>query len=135
MVTSGNLDDVRAFLTTELSTDITRAMEALRAYKTETNKMAGMTVTEENAIEMLRVYTLALHSELNELLAEFNWKPWKKTQKPVDVKHAAKEFGDILAFIGTLITALDAMGISPQILSDGYVSAELENLRRFNGEY
>jgi dimeric dUTPase (all-alpha-NTP-PPase superfamily) len=85
--------------------------------------------------DQLRSVVLALHVELNELLQQLNWKPWKKTRNPVHPALVAGEFADILAFLGLLIIYLNRAGISVEDLTNAYADKTAVNIVRFKTGY
>lgn len=80
--------------------------------------------------DTLRTYVLALFVELGEFIQTLDWKPWRnvpdKSQEII-----CDEFADILAFVGVLITVLNARGISTRAIAEAYKQKEFVNVSRF----
>jgi hypothetical protein len=91
---------------------------------------AGSLPTKEAVCE----YTLAMIVEITELLQTTDWKPWK-TKTVIDHDKVIDEFADVLAFQGILIYYLNAMGISPEQLAEGYRRKSIINIQRFMGQH
>ena len=83
--------------------------------------------------ENIRTYALALHQEVDELINELNWKPWKAA-KPIDHQKAAAEFADILAFVGLFGVYLEAVGIDRATLAAAYAEKSWLNIARLTGQ-
>ena len=71
-------------------------------------------------------------SELNEILAETNWKHWKSTHKELDHKKIKFEIIDLLHFILSLMVLwkMDATEVF-----DMYIEKNLENIKRQENGY
>jgi hypothetical protein len=80
--------------------------------------------------DTIRTYALALIVEVSEFLQTLDWKPWKNGKQESD-ERVLDEFADILAFVGVLITQLNAMGYSCEAITNAYLRKEHENVRRF----
>lgn len=114
--------------------DIERGLAALAQVHRNTNKLV---MQEENCLsdvltkkDTVRTYVLALYVELGEFIQTLNWKPWRsKPQEPKE--RILDEFADIIAFVGVLITILNALGYSPEDLTDAYRKKEYTNISRF----
>lgn len=72
--------------------------------------------------DKLRLFTLALTTELMELLCEFDWKPWRDNGKAApDKEKVAEECADVLAFLGTLfLQVCDGAGITTADITRAY---------------
>jgi dimeric dUTPase (all-alpha-NTP-PPase superfamily) len=79
--------------------------------------------------EWIQKHTLAMLSEMAELLDEVNFK-WWKNPKPVDEDALKEELVDILHFYISM--CLEA-GMTPQELYDRYINKNKENFNRQNG--
>jgi len=79
--------------------------------------------------EWIQKHTLAMLSELAELLDEVNFK-WWKNPKPIDEGALKEELVDILHFYISM--CLEA-GLTPQELFDRYISKNKENFDRQSG--
>lgn len=77
----------------------------------------------------LQMQTLAMVSELAELLDEVNFK-WWKNPKPVDDGRVKEELVDILHFFTSMCLAA---GLSAQELYERYLAKNQENFDRQNG--
>jgi len=82
-----------------------------------------------NREEWIQKHTLAMLSEMAELLDEVNFK-WWKNPKPIDENALKEELVDILHFYVSM--CLEA-GMTPQELYDRYISKNKENFDRQNG--
>lgn len=82
--------------------------------------------------DQVRTYFLAMIVELTELMNELNWKPWKKSEKQVDVEKVADEFADILAFLGVILNYLKNSGVDVHTLAAQYGRKSKVNIDRFN---
>lgn len=83
--------------------------------------------------DQVRTYFLATIVEMVELMNELNWKPWKRSEKEVNVEKVADEFADILAFMGVILNYLKAEGIDVYTLAAQYGRKSKVNIDRFNG--
>jgi dimeric dUTPase (all-alpha-NTP-PPase superfamily) len=79
--------------------------------------------------EWIQKHTLAMLSEMAEVLDEVNFK-WWKNPKPVDHDALKEELVDILHFY---ISMCVEAGMSPQELYDRYISKNKENFNRQSG--
>lgn len=79
--------------------------------------------------EWIQKETLAMMSELAELLDEVNFK-WWKNPKPVDREAVKEELVDILHFFVSMCLKVD---ITPQELYEAYRQKNIENLKRQEG--
>ncbi len=73
--------------------------------------------------------TLAMLSELAELLDEVNFK-WWKDEKPIDERRIKEELVDILHFFTSMCLK---MGMTAQELHDMYLEKNSENFERQKG--
>ena len=80
--------------------------------------------------QWLQKQTLAMLSELAELLEEVNFK-WWKNPKPVDSDRVKEELVDILHFFVSMCLSA---GLTPQELHDRYTSKNKENFARQRGQ-
>lgn len=80
--------------------------------------------------EWIQKYTLAIISELSELLCEVNFK-WWKNKKPLDNEAIREELVDILHF---LISMCIRSGMSAEDLYNGYIEKNQENFDRQYGK-
>ena len=81
--------------------------------------------------DTLRTYVLALVGEAVEFIQEFDWKPWRHKNKVEDGAKILHEFADIIAFVGVLITLLEARGFTPEEITNAYIDKEHTNVSRF----
>lgn len=73
---------------------------------------------------------LAMHAELSEVLAEINWKPWKRhNQKLVNRDTLLMELTDVLQFWGN---AVNAMGFTAEEVKLSLLAKWLVNVERIN---
>lgn len=79
--------------------------------------------------QWLQKQTLAMLSELAELMEEVNFKWWKNPH-PLDAGHIQEELSDILHFFVSM--CLEA-GMSAEDLYQRYVGKNAENVRRQDG--
>ncbi len=77
----------------------------------------------------IQMQTLAMLSELAELIDEVNFK-WWKNPKPVDGDRVKEELVDILHFFVSMCLT---SGMSAQELFDRYIEKNQENFDRQNG--
>jgi len=77
----------------------------------------------------IQMQTLAMLSELAELIDEVNFK-WWKNPKPVDSDKVKEELVDILHFFVSMCLT---SGMSAQELFDRYIAKNQENFDRQNG--
>lgn len=82
--------------------------------------------------DQIRTYFLATVVELVELMNELNWKPWKQSEKDIDVVKVADEFADILAFLGVILNYLHSCGVNTDTLAAQYARKSKVNIDRFN---
>ena len=80
--------------------------------------------------EWLQKHTLAMISELSELLDEVNFK-WWKNPKEIDTAAVQEELSDIMHFFVSM--CIDA-GMSAEDLYQVYVGKNKENFRRQDGQ-
>lgn len=60
----------------------------------------GYPSSGQGTMNLVRDLTLAVHTELSEMLSELPWKPWKKGEaKPYEIEKAQKELIDALIFL------------------------------------
>ena len=85
--------------------------------------------------DVLRTYVLALMVEVGEFVQTLQWKPWRKTHVVEDRSATLSEFADILAFIGVLLTILNARGFSVDEIVKEYTAKEHINFKRFMDEW
>ena len=86
----------------------------------------------EGTPEFVRTTFLALHAEVDELMAHFDWKQWKEPHvwNAGELVEAAYEFADILAFLGYIVLFLEQQGVHPSDLARAYErKTELNHLR------
>lgn len=74
--------------------------------------------------------TLAMLSEMAELIDEVNFK-WWKNEKPVDEQRVKEELVDILHFFVSMCLKMD---MTPQELYDMYLEKNKENFDRQDGQ-
>lgn len=79
--------------------------------------------------EWIQKHTLAMLSEMAELLAEVNFK-WWKNPKPVDERAVKEELVDILHFFVSMCLRA---GMTPQEMYDIYMEKNRENFNRQAG--
>jgi dimeric dUTPase (all-alpha-NTP-PPase superfamily) len=79
--------------------------------------------------EWMQKETLAIMTELSELLSEVNYK-WWKNPKPVDHDAVKEELVDVLHFF---VSMCIKSGMSAQELHDLYIAKNQENFNRQNG--
>jgi len=113
----------------------TKTFELLCEIHGEANKLVDGKSFSEMTPENLRLFCLALIAETIEFMNEFNWKEWKTNLKIVDNDKVVSEFGDIIAFVGTLIVLLNEAGYSPHALAMAYIAKEANNVKRFIEKY
>jgi hypothetical protein len=82
--------------------------------------------------DAVRTYILAMINETCELLQELDWKPWK-SKNTIDIPKVVDEFADILAFQGIIIHYLNLLGITPNMLAEGYRLKSIKNIERLFG--
>lgn len=80
--------------------------------------------------EWIQKETLAILSELAELLEEVNFK-WWKNEKPLNENAIKEELVDILHFYVSMCVK---MGISANELHEAYILKNKENFARQNGQ-
>lgn len=86
----------------------------------------------EGTPEFVRTTFLALHAEVDELMAHFDWKQWKEPHEwsAIEKQEVAEEFADILAFLGYVVIFLDQHDVYPSDLARAYRDkTELNHLR------
>lgn len=101
--------------------EIFRMQEALNADIIRCRHLEGISDTE-----WIQKQTLAMLSEMAELLDEVNFK-WWKNPKPVDARAVKEELVDILHFFVSMCLRA---GLSPQEMYDIYKQKNHENLNR-----
>lgn len=79
--------------------------------------------------QWIQKQTLAMLSELAELLAEVNYK-WWKNPKPIDTENVKEELIDILHFF---VGMCNRMGMNSKELFEIYLSKNEENFKRQYG--
>lgn len=79
--------------------------------------------------EWIQKQTLAMLSELAELIAEVNFK-WWKNQKEINVDNVREELVDILHFF---VGMCNRMGMGSEELYDRYLAKNEENFKRQYG--
>jgi len=140
-----NIDVIKAQLLHDLPTRAWYLRDGLMALL-EVHKITNQCVKHGNTTldkcilteDVLRTYTLALMVEVGEFIQTLNWKPWRKIHKqPSDAQRikVLDEFADILAFIGVLLTILDAYGFSVHDIANAYSRKERTNMERFVAEW
>jgi len=82
--------------------------------------------------EYIKDMCLAAHSEVNEILNEINWKPWKKTRTNIDKQKYKNEVIDLLHFVLNLALAAD---MTPEEMFHLYIQINKENIKRQEEEY
>lgn len=82
--------------------------------------------------DTLARYGNALQIEVAEFVNELPWKVWKK--KDPDLDRVVDEFADVLHFLGTFVSLLDLMGMTPETLATAFQTKWDENQRRFDGK-
>lgn len=75
---------------------------------------------------------LAAHSELTEILNEINWKPWKKTNKTIEIEKFKEEIIDLQHFVLNLALAAN---MNASEFFDLYNSKNKTNFTRQLEEY
>lgn len=70
-------------------------------------EFSGKVLSEEERTEISKQCAFALQVELAEFMQELNWKPWKKTKKPVDLAKVHEELVDCFHFFLELCIAWD----------------------------
>lgn len=86
--------------------------------------------------DAVRSYFTAMHVELGELLQTLDWKPWKGDEEQCSIPDKARtadEFADVLAFLGVILTHLNAMGLDTAALAKAYTNKTRTNIERFKG--
>lgn len=83
-------------------------------------------------LEYLRTQVLAAVKELTEVLDEFPWKPWRKSQLPERRDKAVEELVDVLAFTANMLVML---GVDGDELTEKYKAKVRENVDRHYGGY
>lgn len=113
------------------------ALVRLADIQTDNMVRVGHTVLTK---DLLAVYGQALSIEVSEFLNELPWKPWK-TSTFKDVMESenlrdtiADEFADIIAFLGSWVSILNTLCISPFDLAEAYIEKTKINHARFAGE-
>lgn len=115
--------------------DILLGLTQLAVVQEDNLRRVGETVIDK---DMICRYGLALQIEVSEFLNELPWKSWKPKQ-PWDLtaedRHLiGHEFADILAFLGTWMAILNALGISVEDLTEAYTEKTAINHARFQGK-
>lgn len=82
--------------------------------------------------EYFRINALAIMEEVNEILREVNWKPWKRT-KPVNIVKLWEEVADLWHFVLN-ITMAAGLDTSDSVYLE-YTQKNDENHRRQNDGY
>lgn len=82
--------------------------------------------------ETLSRYGMGLIIEVAEFLNETPWKSWPKdpTKRP-DLERIAEEFVDMISYLGSWVSFLEMLGISPQDITLAYQRKLSENNSRF----
>ena len=75
---------------------------------------------------------VALYSEVDELLREFTWKPWKKGWRQPDKQRVAAEIADILHFVAHLA---NVAGCTDDDINYEMNLAREKNSARMKGTY
>jgi len=97
--------------------------------KFDTELMQNRNLQHITADEWIQKETLAMISELAELLDEVNFK-WWKNPKPVNQQAVKEELVDILHFFVSMCLKV---GLTPQELHDMYLAKNKENFNRQHG--
>lgn len=82
--------------------------------------------------KLTETYVLALLSELDEVLLQLNWKPWKKTKKKIDLEELKYEFIDIFTFTLSLMIA---WGMTEKEFYQYFMAKNKENMDRIKRGY
>lgn len=81
--------------------------------------------------DVLRTYVLAIMVELGEFVQTLDWKPWRKNPRAISRESTLDEMADILAFMGVLLTILQARGYSIKEVTNAYENKIHTNVNRF----
>lgn len=81
---------------------------------------------------VFKEYMMALVVELTETLGELNWKPWKKTQKQINLDKLHLEIVDSWHF---LLELSIIAGLDSSKIYNIYLTKNQENLARYNSGY
>ena len=98
--------------------------EALNAYIVEKRHLEGISMDE-----WMQKLTLAMMSEMSEVLDEVNFK-WWKNPKEIDSDALKDELVDVLHFFVSMCLR---SGMTAQELFDRYLAKNEENFKRQNG--
>ena len=125
---------VKNIIVPEAIPDLILGLEALLKVHTNTNELVKQNGNKLNDVllekDVLRTYVLALMVELGEFIQTMDWKPWRVKTRATD-EIILDEFADILAFIGVLLTILNANGLRPKAVAEAYGKKEHVNVARF----
>lgn len=108
-------------------------MIRLKVKTRSTGELSAMTPEQmEDLTDETRVIAFALLDEVHEMIRELNWKPWKKTLKPVDLEKVQKELIDAWHF---LIELSLMWGLSAERVQELYLEKNKENHQRQDSNY
>lgn len=107
-------------------------LSVLKMVQEGTSALVPGCITEEVTKDQLKEVYVATSVEFAELMQELNWKSWKPTFVE-DKELVAKEFADILAFLGLFMVYLDKLGVNTDELAEAYVQKTKLNVDRFIG--
>ncbi len=94
-------------------------------------KYALSIMSKEN-VELIKIQTLALIDEAMESLREVPWKPWKNTNRTIDLEAYRMELIDIFHF---LVNLFIFAGMDTQMVLEYYLRKNKINLERQKSGY
>ena len=113
--------------------DLPGMFEKIETYHKELGYNFTTEKNPDKPMEHLRNLTLALHTEVTELLDSFPWKPWRamKDQK-YDYENAKEEIVDIIFFLAGIC---EVTGITAEAIEDKFIVKLAANYNRINYGY
>lgn len=107
-------------------------IKELLTKQAELQVLMGLSLELRSGEKAVKESILACAAELFEVLNEINWKPWKKTKKPVDEEKLKSELVDVLQFWAN---AVNAAGFSPEEMEEALKIKWQINERRVEDGY
>lgn len=93
------------------------------------------TMSNEDRMQSLRNFSVALMMEQAELLDETSWKPWRtyESQRPdPNMEQVAREWVDCLFF---LVNQSFCLGLTAEMIEEKFIQVLANNYRRISSGY
>lgn len=126
------LDHLRDLAAGSSSVDQSQLLTLPELFMAQADLQAALGWSTDRGEPGVRLNLLAVVNEAMEALDEVNWKPWKKTLKPVDRTALATELTDLLQF---WVNACLAAGLGPADVTAALRAKWKVNHQRLKGGY